>query len=174
MVKNAPEPNKTHLNVTDFAKQYGKSRRWITQLITDGVLVKDENGLLNCEKSKCAITSHFGEVTSHISATTSHIGDQKGEHITKAEADRQRSVWNARLAEIECRHKSGELIEVSTAKKITFDASRLIRDQLLSMPATLSRELAGKDFQQVRDILDAYTRQILDDFDKSLDQLRQS
>ena len=83
------------------------------------------------------------------------------EGLTKARAMREH--FKALLTELEYKERSGELILAKDVCDANFEKARLIRDQLLNIPARVSPILAAeRDAKKVNEILTHEIRQCLE------------
>ena len=83
------------------------------------------------------------------------------EDLTKARAIKEH--FKAKMAELEFLERSGELVCAKDVVDANFEKARLIRDQLLNIPARVSPILAAeRDAKKVNEILTHEIRQCLE------------
>ena len=71
--------------------------------------------------------------------------------------------WKALLAELEFKERSGELVPAKDVTDANFEKARMIRDQLLNIPARISSIIAAeRDPKKVHEILNNEIRQCLE------------
>ena len=75
-----------------------------------------------------------------------------------------KEAYLARLAKLEYEEKSGAVVRTDSVKVAWFNVLRVLRDRVLNMPDRMAPLLAAEsDPKQVRELLDAELRQILND-----------
>lgn len=91
---------------------------------------------------------------------------QSSESVTRklAEARAERELHEAAIADMRRRRMADELVEREAVEAAAFKTSRMMRDQLLGLPARLAPELATvSDAWTVERTLEAALRRILED-----------
>jgi hypothetical protein len=94
--------------------------------------------------------------------------DAIGERFQSARSVRE--AFNAKLAELDYRERSGELISAKDVRDIAFERSRTIRDLLIAVPERLGPVVAGLDdpVECIKAIEDEINR-ILDEVARPVD-----
>lgn len=78
-------------------------------------------------------------------------------------AKTEREIWRAKTAKLNYEKLSGLLIYASDVRQIAFETARLLRDQLLNIPARVSPIIAAeRDTKKVNEILTKEIRQCLE------------
>src|SRR3990167_7916195 len=86
-----------------------------------------------------------------------------GDSSKLAESKAIREHFKAKLTELEFLERSGELVCAKDVTDANFEKARLIRDQLLNIPARVAPILvAEKDHKKVNEILTKEIRQVLE------------
>ena len=88
-----------------------------------------------------------------------------------AEAKAAKEYWQAKLARLKYEEESGQVVSKDQVSSKAFDAGRIARDNLLSIPARLMDVLAVEtDPRQIHSLLEEDIRKVLDELIRSLKQ----
>ena len=71
-------------------------------------------------------------------------------------------IFNAKIKEVAYKKEIGELIPIKQVKKEAFEAARIVRDSLLTLPGRISSILVEKNKNEIKDILHKEIVQILE------------
>jgi phage terminase Nu1 subunit (DNA packaging protein) len=134
------------------------SSRRIRQLVLDGVLPREKRGRYDiAESSKCYIAFlQRPEVSQRRAAALGLSGTKK---IT---ASRQQLIQcQAERQQLRLEQERGVLIPIDVFRREVGKAFRVVRDNLLRLPAQLAPQLVGESLVIVHERLDAGIRRVL-------------
>jgi len=118
-----------YIGPNDLAEILGVSPRRITQLVAESKIQKADRGLYDVRQ---CVQDYFRSVV--VGAEDEDI----------SEAKRRKAVADASLAEIELKHKAGELVlEEEMRAAISADYGRL-RSHLIAMPSKMAPLVVGQ------------------------------
>lgn len=84
--------------------------------------------------------------------------------VNYAQSRAIKEAYHARLAKLSYEEKSGALVRTDNVKIAWFNILRVMRDRLLNMPDRMAPLLSAEtEPKQVRELLDAELRLVLDD-----------
>ena len=129
------------ISQAEFARRQGFSRAYVTKLINKGI-VRLINKKVDSEQAIKAMKE-----TADPAAQMRELDkpDAASEVVGYAKARTMREAYRAQLAKLEYEEKSGKLTEAAKVKQDAFKSSRIIRDELLSIPERLADLLAAED-----------------------------
>lgn len=165
----------TYLTRTEYAKSKKWSRQYVGKLVQQGRLILTEAGLVDVDASEqyLAMTSDPGRRNTNPQVIPV-APLQPPQQLTSApppvvspgyqQAKARLALAQAELTETNLRKTNGTLVEVEVVDKAAFAAGRMIRDQVLSLPAQLAPELSAmSDTWQIERMLATALRRVLDD-----------
>lgn len=92
------------------------------------------------------------------------VGASEGGGPNYAQSRAIKEAYHARLAKLSYEEKSGALVRTDNVKIAWFNILRVMRDRLLNMPDRMAPLLSAEtEPKQVRELLDAELRLVLDD-----------
>ncbi|MGM7284486.1 hypothetical protein ABRY74_21820 [Pseudomonas guariconensis] len=164
----------TYLTRTDYAKSKNWSRQYVGKLVQQGRLILTDDGLVDVDASEqyLAMTSDPGRRNSNtaapvVPAQSSPQSVPMSPPIVSPgyqQAKARLALAQAELTETNLRKANGTLVEVDVVDEAAFAAGRMIRDQVLALPAQLAPELSAMtDPWQVERTLASALRRVLDD-----------
>lgn len=122
---------------SEFARQMGCARSWVTTLKNQGRLVLTEDGRVLVEASKARIASSNG-VDSRSSVTTPQIKD----------ARERRENIEAQLKQMDLDERMGKLMPADQVVSAISSAAVTLRSRLESLPDVLAPQLAAMANEQ--------------------------
>lgn len=164
----------TFLTRTEYAKSKNWSRQYVGKLVQQGRLILTEGGLVDVDASEqfLAMTSEPGRRNTNghtvavspalpqLSPETAHPVAHQGYQQAKARL----ALAQAELTETNLRKANGALVEVDIVDQAAFAAGRMIRDQVLALPAQLAPEVSAiSDTWEIERIIASALRRALDD-----------
>jgi hypothetical protein len=91
--------------------------------------------------------------------------DSDTRSLISAKVDRE--GWQAKLAELDYKRRSGELLEAGDVEKAVFEVNRAVRDRLMGIPARVSAILAAVDTPaEIEQLLAKEIREALDELSR--------
>ena len=178
MPKQKPDPKSGPVTQTALAQLLGVSRQYIGKLIKQGKLHYVE-GTKKLDPAECAKALEALRDPARKSKADQAIGvgattwaGTDGEVIPSfAEAKAAKEYWQAKLARLKYEEESGQVISKDQVSSKAFDAGRIARDNLLSIPARLMDVLAVEtDPRQIHSLLEEDIKKVLDELIRSLKQ----
>ncbi|KPM60205.1 hypothetical protein H4C81_09820 [Pseudomonas monteilii] len=165
----------TYLTRTDYAKSKNWSRQYVGKLVQQGRLVLTDDGLVDVDASEqyLAMTSDPGRRNTNAAAIPIVSTQASPQPVPMSspiispgyqQAKARLALAQAELTETNLRKANGTLVEVDVVDGAAFAAGRMIRDQILALPAQLAPELSAMtDSWQVERTLASALRRVLDD-----------
>lgn len=184
---------KKEVNASEFAKIMGVARQTVNAAIKKGRIsaTKTDGGrfIISVEKAKKeweANTDKTAQAKGNVNKKkilTVAAKNKKGfednpegartyNGMTTADAERQEKFYKAELAKLKYQEQSGLLMETEKIKKAAFAVSRSVRDNVMSVAAKHSHELAAETDPHKLEVLlskqlsDALGETISVDFEK--------
>ena len=131
----------------EFARQQGWKQPYIHKLVKKGI-IRLVKGKVDTEQALTAIKDNADPSTvlrNPPQPPGLPADDKKQPGITYADARTMREAYRAKMAELEYKEKAGLLTSAEKVKQQAFKSSRIIRDELLSIPERLADLLAAED-----------------------------
>ncbi|MFW3895929.1 hypothetical protein [Pseudomonas bharatica] len=165
----------TFLSRSEYAKSKGWSRQYVGKLVSQARLVITEAGLVDVDASEqyLAMTADPAKRSPKTSGAQREAQPAPPETAPPSmlpvvpgyqHARARLAQAQAALAETTVREKNGELVSVEVVDAAAFAAGRMLRDQILSLPAQLAPELSAlSDPWQIEKHLAGALRRVLDD-----------
>lgn len=152
----------TTMNQSQYAQHSGVDRKTIGRWIKAGRFIVMDGDLIDVEasdaalkknrdgkdprasnaKKKIASTSDAAD-GDDIDKTVRHIMLTEGADLSREEAARIRENYMALLAKLEFQQKDGQLIEMTVAEEVLFNAFRQQRDAWLNWPSRVAPLMAA-------------------------------
>jgi phage terminase Nu1 subunit (DNA packaging protein) len=154
----------------EYARRRGWSRAYVTQLVQAGRLLLDEGGRLDPDEADAALAAARDPSTHPQSTAGAHLagemaapglGRGRGAEGASAgptymQARTLREAYQAKLAELEYRERSGQLLDRAAAEAESLALGRELRETLLVLPPRLAQALAeSSDPHECEAILEA-------------------
>ena len=146
------------LSQSEFAKQQGWSRQYVSKLVKSGK-IKLINGKVDAEAALRAVSAQAEPSTAlrnqpsrkEILPTAPTDSRQAVDFVT---ARTMREAFKAKMAKIEYEKEMGKLTDAARVKEDAFRAGRIVRDALLGIPDRQADVLAAEtDPARVRQLL---------------------
>ena len=145
------------LSLRKFAALLGVRENAVRKAIARGRL---ERSVGRWRGQPCIVDEALAREEWRANAAKTPKGDSS---VTMAEANRRVALERARGMRIVNNQKRGRLIAADLAARIAFEASRVIRDALLNLPARLAPECAAEtDAAKIHERLDVEIRLALE------------
>lgn len=166
------------VNRTEFARQVGKSRQWITKKINDGTLPVDENGMIYLAEG-LAIFEDMAKRAEARKALLKKPAKNNSAPTTEAmsgvmnvtaafnKARLAEKTYQAKLKEIEYKLKKGELIESEKVRADAHATASALRSRLASIPVRISGLCEGRPAREIEEIIEDAINDALTEFQKS-------
>ena len=140
------------LSLKGLSKAFGVSQVSIRNWIAKGI---------PCKRTSRGYTF---DLTEAIQWREKHLQESKQGSSNEYEAARtEKEIYRAKMAKLNYERLEGSLVYVKDVTDANFEKARLIRDQLLNIPARVSPILvAEKDHKKVNEILTKEIRQVLE------------
>ncbi len=154
----------TYITKSEFARQHGFSKQYVTELIRKGIIEEEENGLLNSEKS-----DHNLFVRRSIKQNThKHCANANIQELF-FQARLQNEIEKGKILKLERAEKEQSLISAEKVQETLFKKGRVIRDALLNLPDRISSLLATiDDASQIHEILTQELRTVLEELSNAV------
>lgn len=139
------------LNLKAVQKAFGVSDKSVRHWISAG---------MPCEKTK---KGYNFILSACIQWREAYLQSMKKGSDAFEQAKTEREIWRAKTAKLNYEKLSGLLIYADDVRHTAFETARLLRDQLLNIPARVSPILAAeRDVKKVNEILTKEIRQCLE------------
>lgn len=146
----------TEITQAAFAKHQKVSKAMVYKAVRQGKLTthldKIGNRILHLDEAVAQWKQNIASGTSRNpsgkteSGVTMSDDEAKENKIAKTLNDSRavKAMFDANLAKLEYREKSGQLTDVKLVKAAAFKAARVTRDAVLAIPDRIAHELAGE------------------------------
>lgn len=163
------------LSQSEYAKSKSWSRQYVGKLAGQGRLVMTADGLVDVDASEqyLAMTADPAKRSATVRGASGSLSQPQTQMVMPQQlpvvpgyqqARSRLAEAQAELAETAVREKNGSLVAVDVVDVAAFAAGRMLRDQILSLPAQLAPELSVlSDPWQIEKHLAAALRRVLDD-----------
>ena len=170
------------VSVREFARHVGKSHVWILKLIKNGIIQRDDDGLISLSEGMKALEqekarSEQARAEKRTGAKSSpqpapesmpkpkHAGQDtldefrdktaKAASINEAlnRAKLAEKTYQAKLKEIEYKLRAGELLEKSAVIAEASQLAENIKTQLLAVPPRIASMCEGRPAREIEDII---------------------
>ena len=171
------------MNVTAYARHRGVSHVAVLKAIKAGRIIKEADGTIDPVKADAAWEQNTSQAqqrkTTQKEASDARPADASpsgvsgvGNGPSYAQSRAIKEADLARLAKLEYEEKSGAVVRTDSVKVAWFNILRVLRDRVLNLPDRMAPMLAAEtDPKQVRELLDADLRQILNDASDAIDKI---
>ena len=150
-----------YLNLTDFAKIVGVTRRAVVYAVEKNKIKSKMIKGCKMVHGPSAKKEWYENTDPKASAKGKQAWKKKGptkeeidngviikpktyDGLTLADAQRQDTVYKARLSQLKYLEQAGKLVEVDKIQRQAFEMGRKVRDSLLSLPPRFAHELAAE------------------------------
>ena len=159
------------MNVTAYARHRGVSHVAVLKAIKAGRIVKEQDGTIDPAKADAAWKQNTSQAQQRKPQKEDKASVERSadSHVVNngpsyAQSRAIKEAYNARLAKLEYEEKSSALVRTDNIKVAWFNVLRVLRDRTLNLPDRMAPLLAAEtDPKQVRELLEAELRQILND-----------
>ena len=147
----------TFVTKSEFARQHGFSKQYVTELIRKGIVEEEANGLLNQEKAdRCLLLRR-----SNIHKRTSDAGKLQELFF---QARLQNEIEKGKILKLERAEKEQSLVSANKVQETLFRKGRVIRDALFNLPDRISSVIATmRDAREIHTLLTTEIRTILEE-----------
>lgn len=140
------------ISKTNFAKKHGFSKQYVSELLRDGVLQEESNGMLDEENADYALS---------LKQQTRGNRGKLQELFLKAKL--QNELEKGKLLKLETAEKEQSLIPVAQVKDTLFRKSRAIREAFANLPDRVASVLEMQDASTIHITLTKEIRSILEE-----------
>lgn len=141
---------------TQFAKKHGFSRQYVTELLRDGVLQEEPNGMLDEENADYALS-----LKQSMSQQTRGNKNKLQELFIRAKL--QNEIEKGKLLKLETAEKEQSLISAEKVRDTLFRKGRMIREAFMNLPDRVASVLEMKDARTIHITLSKEIRSILEE-----------
>ena len=141
---------------TQFAKRHGFSRQYVTELLRDGVLQEEPNGMLDEENADYALS-----LKQSMSQQTRGNKNKLQELFIRAKL--QNEIEKGKLLKLETAEKEQSLISAEKVRDTLFRKGRMIREAFMNLPDRVASVLEMKDARTIHITLSKEIRSILEE-----------
>ena len=141
--KYSGDINEITVTQTDFGKWLGFSQSRISQLLSQGILIRDE-------------TDKTGRLK--MAASIKHYVESKQDHGDEASYWHEKALReqiNRKIDALKLRKMEGELYEAETVERVMIEQLTNFRNKLLGLPAKMASQLEGKSRGDIYDLMNA-------------------
>lgn len=152
----------TGISLREFARQVGKSPSWISKLLKEGKLPRNEDGSIPIEagfKAYDQLTRK--QVEKELPDSDDDDAPMKENSSNKMsvaqafnKARLAEKTYQAKLKELEYKLKNGTLVEVEAVIADGEATGAAVREQLLSIPVRVSGLCEGRTARDIEEILE--------------------
>lgn len=163
------------VSLREFARQVGKSPTWISKLVKEGKLPRNDDGSIPVEEGFKAYdrlnekkTKTHEELPESDDAPIDE-GLAKSMNVAQAfnKARLAEKTYQAKLKELEYKLKQGELVERDKVIADAESVGALLREQLMSLPVRYSGLCEGRTARDIEEILEDAINDALKSLQKS-------
>lgn len=145
-----------YITKTQFAKKHGFSRQYVTELLRDGVLQEEPNGMLDEENADYALS-----LKQSMSQQTRGNKNKLQELFIRAKL--QNEIEKGKLLKLETAEKEQSLISAEKVRDTLFRKGRMIREAFMNLPDRVASVLEMKDARTIHITLSKEIRSILEE-----------
>lgn len=140
------------LSLKGLSKAFGVSQVSVRNWITKGI---------PCKRTS---RGYIFDLTEAIQWREKHLQESKQGSNNEYEAARtEKEIYRAKMAKLNYERMEGSLVYAADVKNTAFETGRMLRDQLLNIPARVSPIIAAeRDTKKVNEILTKEIRQVLE------------
>jgi phage terminase Nu1 subunit (DNA packaging protein) len=158
----------TRGGLADYARHRGVTKKAVYDAVRRGSITVPDDGIVDFEQADAQWAANVTPEPAHLKASRAAEPDGEdraedgGESRNAAETRKARAA--ADLAEIKARQAAGELVPARQVELDAYDAGRIVRDRVLSVPARVAALVgAAPDDATRRRIMDRELRRALND-----------
>lgn len=145
-----------YITKTQFAKKHGFSKQYVSELLRDGVLHEENNGLLDEENADYALSLKHS------------MSQRAGSNKSKLQelfirAKLQNEIEKGKLLKLETAEKERSLISSDKVKETLFRKGRMIREAFMNLPDRVASVLEMQDARTIHITLTKEIRTILEE-----------
>lgn len=161
------------VSIREFARQVGKSPTWISKLLKDGKLPRNEDGSIPVEAGfKAYEKLNQKRVDKELpDSDEAPMTEVSSPNMSVAQAFNKarlaEKTYQAKLKELEYKLKNGTLVERATVEADAEATGSRVREQLLSIPVRVSGLCEGRTARDIEEILEDAINDALKAFQKS-------
>ncbi len=141
-----------YISKTNFAKKQGFSKQYVSELLRDGILEEESNGMLDEDKADYA-----------LSLKQQNRGSRNKLQELFLKAKLQNELERGKLLKLETAEKEGSLISVEKVKDTLYKKGRMVRESLMRLPDRVASSLEMQDRATIHMVLLGEIRSLIDD-----------
>ena len=141
-----------YISKTNFAKKHGFSKQYVSELLREGVLQEESNGMLDEDNADYA-----------LSLKQQSRGNKSKLQELFLKAKLQNELERGKLLKLETAEKEQSLIPAEQVKDTLFRKSRAIREAFTNLPDRVASVLEMQDKRTIHITLSKEIRSILEE-----------
>ncbi len=141
-----------YISKTNFAKKHGFSKQYVSELLREGVLQEESNGMLD-----------EGNADYALSLKQQSRGNKGKLQELFLKAKLQNELERGKLLKLETAEKEQSLISAEQVKDTLFRKSRAIREAFMNLPDRVASALEMQDKRTIHITLSKEIRSILEE-----------
>ncbi len=141
-----------YISKTNFAKKHGFSKQYVSELLREGVLQEESNGMLD-----------EGNADYALSLKQQSRGNKGKLQELFLKAKLQNELERGKLLKLETAEKEQSLIPAEQVKDTLFRKSRAIREAFMNLPDRVASALEMQDKRTIHITLSKEIRSILEE-----------
>jgi hypothetical protein len=141
-----------YISKTNFAKKHGFSKQYVSELLREGVLQEESNGMLDEDNADYA-----------LSLKQQSRGNKSKLQELFLKAKLQNELERGKLLKLETAEKEQSLIPAEQVKDTLFRKSRAIREAFTNLPDRVASALEMQDKRTIHITLSKEIRSILEE-----------
>lgn len=145
---------------SEFARRHGFSKQYVTELLHEGIIEEESNGLLDSEKAD------YDLLVKRSTRQTIRKHDSNNSKLQELffKARLQNEIEKGKLLKLETAEKEQSLISADKVRETLFKKGRVIRDAFLNLPDRVSSIIATmQDAREIHILLTKEIRIILEE-----------
>lgn len=141
-----------YISKTNFAKKHGFSKQYVSELLREGVLQEESNGMLDEDNADYA-----------LSLKQQSRGNKSKLQELFLKAKLQNELERGKLLKLETAEKEQSLIPAEQVKDTLYRKSRAIREAFMNLPDRVASALEMQDKRTIHITLSKEIRSILEE-----------
>ena len=141
-----------YISKTNFAKKHGFTKQYVSELLREGVLQEESNGMLDEGNADYALS---------LKQQTRGNKSKLQELFLKAKL--QNELERGKLLKLETAEKERSLIPVEKVKDTLYKKGRTVRESFMRLPDRVASTLEMQDRATIHMVLTREIRSIIDD-----------
>lgn len=140
----------TKMSVSDYAKHRGVTHHAVQKAISSGRIQGAKTG--KSKNAKVMVDKEAADATWDKNKSLPNQGNgqpQSSDGAVYSKARAAREAFNAKLAEIEYREKSGQVVDTDKAKILFFNIAKTVQQNILNIPDRISAIVAAENNPKV-------------------------